>query len=304
MKNLTDAIAGNRGTIATAWIEQLRGSLDGAIGGEAAVTVLLDKLIDALTQSVTPDLDDPAFRVVVAHMTDMSAARAREGFSPSATGRLVMGLKAAAEPALAGRPAEFAILCELVDQLCFLTFEAYMRAREEVIVRQNESILEISTPALRIWDDVVMMPLVGVIDTDQRPAHHGAVADRHRARRGARRHPRRDRGADPRHPGGAAPDRGGGRRPHAGRRRDHHRIQPEAAQTLVKLDIDFANMRTRGTLRAGFAEALRLLRRRVAAIDRGTPWCGIPILRLGNILLTSIQSDITDEIALRCRSTS
>jgi rsbT co-antagonist protein RsbR len=274
MRSLPDLLMDNRAALLTNWAERIRGSVDGLAGSEDTLEVLFDKFVAALRLAAKHDLKDPAFRDMVDYMAELSAIRAQDGFSPSATGRLVMGLKAAAQVVIAdeylGDPArqakESAVMSELVDQLCFLTFEAYMRAREDVIGRQSDAILEISTPSLKIWDDIVMMPLVGVIDTaraQQIMEQLLAAVAREESRV-------------------AILDVTGV--PVIDTRVALHLTKvvtaarmlgseiivtgfsPEAAQTLVKLDVDLASMRTRGTLRAGFAEALRLLKRRVVPL--------------------------------------
>jgi len=275
MKPLSEVLSTHRDRIVATWIERLAAAGDGDSQTAPMAAGLIDRLIRALGIAASPDIRDAAFGDLNRHMTEVSAARAREGFSPASTGRLILGLKAACAAALAEEynadpdrwRRESASLGEIIDGLGILTFEAYMRAREQIITRQSDAILEISTPSLLIWDRVVMMPLVGVIDT-ARAQHIMEEMLNAIAREQARV---------------AILDVTGV--PVIDTRVALHLtnvvsaarmlgaeiivtgFSPEAAQTLVKLDVDLRTMHTRGTLRAGFAEALRLLRLRVKAAD-------------------------------------
>jgi rsbT co-antagonist protein RsbR len=43
--------------------------------------------------------------------------------------------------------------------------EAYQKSREEVIARQQEELLELSTPVVQLWDGVLALPLIGTLDS-------------------------------------------------------------------------------------------------------------------------------------------
>lgn len=45
--------------------------------------------------------------------------------------------------------------------------EAYMTAKEETIVQQREAIRELSTPVLQMRDGLLILPIVGVVDTER-----------------------------------------------------------------------------------------------------------------------------------------
>lgn len=274
MKTLSDVLSLHKDKIIAVWIDRLTEAGDGDSETEPMIRELVERLIRALKSDGSPDLKAPAFHDLTQHMNEVSASRAREGYSPSSTGRLILGLKMAAESAIAAEynadpdrwRRESAVLGEVVDGLSILTFEAFMRAREGIITRQSDAMLEISTPSLLIWDQVVMMPLVGVIDTAR--AQHIMEEMLNAISREQARVAILDVTGVPiidtrvalhltnvvsaaRMLGAEIIVTG---------------FSPEAAQTLVKLDVDLRTMRTRGTLRAGFAEALRLLQCQIRPI--------------------------------------
>src|SRR5581483_5854047 len=54
---------------------------------------------------------------------------------------------------------------QLVDKLGLHTIEVYQRDREEVIRRQQEELLELSTPVIQLWDSILALPLIGTLDS-------------------------------------------------------------------------------------------------------------------------------------------
>ena len=115
-------------------------------------------------------VDWPAMRDL---LQDLSTARVGEGFSPTETASFVFSLK---EPLFEllrrelGNDAnalarEILLASRLLDKLGLYTFESYQRSREEVIGRQQEEMLELSTPVVELWKGILALPLIGTLDS-------------------------------------------------------------------------------------------------------------------------------------------
>ena len=107
------------------------------------------------------------------YLAALSRSRAIAGFSPSDTATFILSLK---EPIFArlgtsaGGDAKALHdsmwrATALIDKLALLTTDAYLRSREEIITRQQQELLELSTPVVRLWDGVVAVPLIGTLDS-------------------------------------------------------------------------------------------------------------------------------------------
>ena len=110
----------------------------------------------------------------VRHMLeDLSRSRARQGFTLSETAMFVFSLKEALfttlRTALADNPQRLAsatwTISALLDRLGLYTTEVFQKGREEVISRQQQEMLELSTPVVELWAGVLALPLIGTLDS-------------------------------------------------------------------------------------------------------------------------------------------
>ena len=117
--------------------------------------------------------DAPEFDEVVESLSDLSISRAKLGFSPKETSVFVNGMKNAIidvlEAQLISQPAQLYAASKklnyLFDSFSIVTFETFIRGREEVIIRQTDEISEISTPVIRVWEGILALPIIGTLDS-------------------------------------------------------------------------------------------------------------------------------------------
>lgn len=128
---------------------------------------------DAAQNDSSLDTNGPRWTPVRELLTGISRIRANQGFTPIQTAMFVFSFK---EPLFARLREEFAkdaqaladeiwIASMLLDRLGLYTTEAYQKSREEVIARQQQDMLELSTPVVKLWEGVLALPLIGTLDS-------------------------------------------------------------------------------------------------------------------------------------------
>jgi rsbT co-antagonist protein RsbR len=105
----------------------------------------------------------------------ISRSRAHQGFTATETAIFVFSLK---QPLFArlrspgGNDAqaladEIGTASDLIDRLGLYTMEMYQKGREEVISRQQQELMELSTPVVQLWDNILALPLIGTLDSER-----------------------------------------------------------------------------------------------------------------------------------------
>jgi rsbT co-antagonist protein RsbR len=118
---------------------------------------------------------NPAYTSLRDFLRDVSRSRALQGFSPRETATFVFSLKQPMFNAMNRdkglSPAALAqttwAVTQLIDELGLHTSDVYQKAREEVILRQQREIAELSTPVVKLWDGVLALPIIGTLDSQR-----------------------------------------------------------------------------------------------------------------------------------------
>jgi len=176
---ILDVLQKSQVQLLTDWIKVVRGSMTKrsvAMMSEVELQTQCQEFIALLAAAATAanlDGEHEAYRPVRDFLGNISKSRGRQGFSPSETASFVLSLK---EPLFLHLrrtfPGEEGALFQdlweltrLLDGLALFTTEMHQQAREEIIRRQNEEMLELSTPVIQLWDGILAMPIIGTLDS-------------------------------------------------------------------------------------------------------------------------------------------
>ena len=118
------------------------------------------------------DLHGPAWSPVRELLGRITASRAVQGFTPSETATFVFSLKQPVFAHLRKDINDAATLADeawrattILDDLGLFTTETYQKTREEVIGRQQQELMELSTPVVTLWEGILALPLIGTLDS-------------------------------------------------------------------------------------------------------------------------------------------
>ena len=173
---LAEVVGRHQGEIATAWLD-LQSATDkrSSAGGRQEIARQSREFIQLLNTALQkdPDVHSTAWTPVRDFLSDFSASRVREGYSASETAMFIFSLKSPLFDVLRrelGKDAQSladAVMeaSQLLDTLGILTTEAFQKTREDIINRQQQDLLELSTPVVRLWDNILALPLIGTLDS-------------------------------------------------------------------------------------------------------------------------------------------
>ncbi|MEA2296691.1 MAG: rsbT co-antagonist protein RsbR [Solirubrobacteraceae bacterium] len=178
LQGIEELLKGGRDGLLDDWMRtQLAGSgVRADLLTEGELRVESARFLDGLAQALAADhgaadLSSPAWDGLRGQLAELSRSRATQGFTPTETASFVFSLKRPlferlqAQAGAAGVAPALWAATELLDELGLLTAEAYQRSREEVIRRQQDELLELSTPVVKLWEGVVALPLIGTLDS-------------------------------------------------------------------------------------------------------------------------------------------
>ena len=180
-QKIAETLNKHEGELLKAWVEAQKNAstFRGDLIKESELREQSREFLSLLRAAATAD---PSGNVDGAHwdevrnmLADLSRSRGQRGFSPSETALFVFSFK---EPLFAKLRADAGSDAEalgdrlwtasaLLDKLGLFTTEVFQRTREDIITRQQQDMLELSTPVVKLWDGILALPMIGTLDSQR-----------------------------------------------------------------------------------------------------------------------------------------
>jgi rsbT co-antagonist protein RsbR len=170
-------MAGHEDVILADWLREMKDSVRrGDLIKESELRAECSQFLQLVKEALEaggPNFQGPAWDKTRQMLNDISRNRAKQGFTPTETALFLFSVK---RPLLTrirqeykndadGLATEILSATDLLDGMGLYTFDVYQKAREEVIRRQQEELLELSTPVVKLWDGVLALPIIGTLDS-------------------------------------------------------------------------------------------------------------------------------------------
>ncbi|HUS18372.1 MAG TPA: STAS domain-containing protein [Terriglobales bacterium] len=178
MSKLAEILQKHQAEIASEWMKEMpattrRKDLMSDSDLKQETSELLQAVSAASKDGGLADITTTHWAPVRELLTSISSSRAKQGFTPTETAGFVFSLKRPLTNRLRkelGKDtdilfSELAASNQLIDSLGLYSTEAFVKTREQFIARQQEEMLELSTPVVKLWDGILALPLIGTLDS-------------------------------------------------------------------------------------------------------------------------------------------
>jgi rsbT co-antagonist protein RsbR len=178
MSKLAEMINKHKDEIRADWLKQMsiavrRADLISNEEMESQSRELMDAIAAGARSGDVTNIDGPAWDQTRDMLSAISTSRAKQGFTTSETAIFVLSLKQPIFNAVRRENAsdptalfdDIWKITLLVDKLALVTADAFQSTRENLIARQQEELMELSTPVVKLWDGILALPIIGTLDS-------------------------------------------------------------------------------------------------------------------------------------------
>ncbi len=172
--NLSEVLRGHQTEILEDWLREMSGSTRRSdLMKESELRSQCSRFLKLFIDAAGSDLQSSSWNATKEMLSETSRTRAQQGFTPTETATFVFSLK---RPLFDRLRAEYSrdpetlanalwSTTEILDGLGLYTAEVFLKAKEDTIRRQQEEMLELSTPVVKLWEGILALPLIGTLDS-------------------------------------------------------------------------------------------------------------------------------------------